>query len=352
VTAAATSAPDWLVVGGLVFMAVYLLALIVFDRCLSTRPSRDLLLRFAQSLRRGAGHRGHVDPATAAQLERDIDRLVSWVPRGRVISVTRVLSSWRFAHELERRTWVFATGDEVRRRLDTAQQELAALADATGDDIVAAAMSNEIRRLLHGEPADPKRSLVVTLGRWQLSWRGRPAPGADTENALRACLQQALRLLQDRRDTRFESLADLQTKSVWLAVLGIALILIASVTAGREAFFVFGALGAFVSRLGRLLRRKPSEYDYGASSGALYLSPVAGAIAGWLGVLLVSALADSNVNVLGSAFSGIWDNPGLLAFAVATVSGFSERVLNRVLQEAGETISATGGGSSAGGKTG
>jgi hypothetical protein len=71
-----------------------------------------------------------------------------------------------------------------------------------------------------------------------------------------------------------------------------------------------------------------------------------------LGVLLVSALADSNVNVLGSAFSGIWDNPGLLAFAVATVSGFSERVLNRVLQEAGETISATGGGSSAGGKTG
>ena len=87
------------------------------------------------------------------------------------------------------------------------------------------------------------------------------------------------------------------------------------------------------------------------SSGALYLSPIAGAIAGWLGVLLVSALADSSVNVLGSAFSGIWNSPGLLAFGVATVSGFSERVLNRVLQEAVPAITAAGGGSASGDRT-
>ena len=46
---------------------------------------------------------------------------------------------------------------------------------------------------------------------------------------------------------------------------------------------------------------------------------------------------------LGSAFSGIWNSPGLLAFGVATVSGFSERVLNRVLQEAVPAITASGG---------
>ncbi len=346
-TASATSAPDWLVVSGAIAMGVYFVALVVFDRCLSTRPSRDLLLRFAESLRHGAGHQGNLDPAATAQLDHDIGTLVDGVPRGHIISVTQVLSSWRFAHELERRAWAFATHDEIRARLESAQQELAALSD----DTVAAAMSDEIHLLLHGQPPDPTPSLVVTIGRWQLSWRGRPAPGADTENAQRAFLQRALLLLGDRRDTRFESLADLQSKSVWLAVLGLMLIVISSVVAGRESFFVFGALGAFVSRLGRLLRRKPSEYDYGVSSGALYLSPIAGAIAGWLGVLLVSALADSSVNVLGSAFSGIWNSPGLLAFGVATVSGFSERVLNRVLQEAVPAITAAGGGSASGDRT-
>jgi hypothetical protein len=127
-----------------------------------------------------------------------------------------------------------------------------------------------------------------------------------------------------------------------LAAFGLALIVLASLTAHRQSLFVFGAIGAFVSRLGRVQSGVPKEDDYGVSSGSLYLSLPAGAIAGWVGVLAVNALALPGIHVLSGSFRGIWDNPTHILPAVLAVAfGFSERLLNRVLDQTATTVSGS-----------
>src|SRR5690242_15722073 len=82
----------------------------------------------------------------------------------------------------------------------------------------------------------------------------------------------------------------------------------------------------------RSLDRKDVPTDYGASWTYLFLSPVAGALGAWAGILVSEIL--QSAQVLGSTFSATWENPmDPKTLGIALVFGFSERLLDGVLDK-------------------
>jgi hypothetical protein len=90
--------------------------------------------------------------------------------------------------------------------------------------------------------------------------------------------------------------------------------------------------------MSRSLDRKDVPTDYGASWTYLFLSPVAGALGAWAGILLSEILQQANV--LGLTFKATWQNPmDPKTLGIALVFGFSERLLDGVLDKlVGKTL--------------
>lgn len=302
---------------GAAIVLLYAIALVVYDRYLSTRPSRTFLQGYMESLRNSAGLPRPPNPGPDidrrdAEINRRVQEALTrmgakppwWTP----VQTSVVLSLWREAHRIERLAWRNADPAEAWEKLRSVRSDLARM-DAEAQDVAT--------------------RIAETIGRLSTT-----SPNIDPG----PLLQQALTILHDRRDLTFESLADLQMKSAWLALLGLALIVLASAGLHREVFFILGALGGFLSRLGRLLRRRPRFTDYGASSSQLLLAPVAGALAGWVGVLLVDGLAQVQA-VDSETFRTVWERPlNVLPSALAFLFGFSERFLDRAVSTFEEAV--------------
>src|SRR6202035_66490 len=147
---------------------------------------------------------------------------------------------------------------------------------------------------------------------------------------LRAVLTQALSAHYDREYNSYADLVSWQNKTSWLVGCGLLLIVVlTSAFPNQSIFFLVGATGGLLSRLSRSLNRKAAPTDYGASWTTLFLSPVAGALGAWVGIL-IAALA-VNLKILNEALGGDWNKahePATLAVALAF--GFSERLLDSV----------------------
>lgn len=161
-----------------------------------------------------------------------------------------------------------------------------------------------------------------------------------SEPARRQLLIEASAYLFDEGDTGFAALTSWQNKSFWLTLVGIALISAICFTEGHASLFLAGAVGGFLSRLTRELKRADVATDYGASWSTLFLSPVAGAISGWFGVALVMLMTDPTVGVLGGPLKVInWDSANVAAtLAAAFVLGFSERLFDRIVAQLDSAI--------------
>ena len=150
------------------------------------------------------------------------------------------------------------------------------------------------------------------------------------EETLRALLVEALTYVNDEDDSSFAQLTGWQTKAVWLAAVGCGLIVVLALVVGNPVLFFAGASGGYLSRLARQLKRADVPTDYGASWTTLFLCPVAGALSGWFGILLIVVLADSRFQVLGTAFQGVkWHSSfAPLTLGLAFALGFSERIFD------------------------
>lgn len=168
-------------------------------------------------------------------------------------------------------------------------------------------------------------SPVVPLARW------------------RALLSEALGIIYQERDMSFSTLMSWHNKASWMTNCGLLLILALSAALGNEVLFLLGAAGGLLSRLSRSLYRQDVPTDYGASWTTLFLSPVAGALGGWTGVLLVALL--EKLGVLGPLLDSIrWDSPyNALAYGVAFLFGFSERAFNTVLSQLEDKVISMSG---------
>jgi len=151
--------------------------------------------------------------------------------------------------------------------------------------------------------------------------------------ALQAMLVEAL-TYQNYEDVNiFAQLVGWQTKAAWLAGVGCTLIVVLSFAVGNPVLFICGAAGGYLSRLARTLKRTDVPSDYGASWTTLFLCPVVGALSGWFGILLIVVLADSKLNVLGTAFQSVkWCCAmAPIPLGLAFVLGFSERLFDGII---------------------
>lgn len=160
---------------------------------------------------------------------------------------------------------------------------------------------------------------------------------------LRALLAQALAASYDRDYNTYADLVSWQNKTSWLVGCGLLLIVVLTCAFPDHAiFFLVGATGGLLSRLSRSLHRKAAPTDYGASWTTLFLSPVAGALGAWVGIL-VAALA-VKLNILNTGLGVSWADayePATLAVALAF--GFSERLLDSVFDKLDEKAVAQTG---------
>jgi hypothetical protein len=219
------------------------------------------------------------------------------------------ITGWGYVHEAAVQMVPLLEDDAVWVKLKTAEQELRTAADAES-----VALADEIKTELAAPPAARKSR------RQQL-------------------LSQALTRNYEHEDTSFANLVTWQNKTAWLVTIGLLFIVaLAGLLSKYSIFFLIGGLGGLVSRLSRSLDRKDVPTDYGASWTTLFLSPVAGALGAWAGLLLTELATKSNV--LGSVFSNRWDDPySQISLGIALLFGFSERLLDGILDKLAEQTS-------------
>lgn len=221
------------------------------------------------------------------------------------------LASWSLIHKADLELLASSDLEKINARLASVQQRLAEI-DKSG----AKSLVERIAAELKCEPAKINKE------------------------ARRHLLIEATSYLFDFTDTEFASLTSWQNKAFWLTLVGVLLILGVGASEGHPALFLAGAVGGFLSRLTRELKRADVPTDYGASWSSLFLSPVAGAIAGWFGVALIMLLNDPTVGVLAGPLKIInWDAHNTAAtLAAAFVLGFSERLFDRIVSQLEEAI--------------
>ncbi len=101
------------------------------------------------------------------------------------------------------------------------------------------------------------------------------------------------------------------------------------------AFTLVGAIGGLLSKLRGAVNRANVPFDYGVSWTTLFLAPLVGALTGWAGVLLATALVE--VSVFSKEFFDIdWMNASAEpeALALAVVFGFSAALFEAVVDKA------------------
>lgn len=173
---------------------------------------------------------------------------------------------------------------------------------------------------------------------WTVALRTTFEPAQDAQ--ARATLNEFLVELFDARDVKFANLATAQTRVVWIASVGLVLILLLT-QHEYDAVFAAGAAGAVVSRMRSALQQRDVASDYGLSWSSLALTPVAGALSAWVGLFFIATLQDFDIlstKQLHLVTADDIRNPGASLVGLAILFGFAERLLNRISDELQDSV--------------
>lgn len=207
------------------------------------------------------------------------------------------LAAWKVVHAAEQQMIELLPEARVRASMATALAEL---------------------KQLKGERADAlAKRLEQTL-----------APAANVPLPdLRALFAEALGLIAADRDGGYDTLFTWHNKIAWLIGCSLLFILAIGITFDNAVLMLVGAVGGLLSRLMQNLKAAESSDDFGATWGALFLSPLTGALAAWGGILLMILAA--KLQILGAILKFDWCNPyEPMTLAVALLLGFTERLFD------------------------
>jgi hypothetical protein len=228
----------------------------------------------------------------------------------------RELAGWIRLHEVERQMIAFLVPEQrVVERAVYAETELRQL-NKLPATTVADRMRQTIQEVVASGNNEPSHSSCHAL------------------DHLKQQLAEGLAIIYDERDTKFAGLMEWHNKAMFLAYLSLISIAVLGLAFGHEELFLVGAVGGLMSRMTRSLFREDVPSDYGASWTTLFLSPLMGAIAAWVGITLLIWLREMNV-LDEDLFDKIdWDMPmNAIMVATAFALGFSERLFTSLLSK-------------------
>lgn len=290
-----------------VMAGLYLVGMLLVRRWVIALNNRTHLMAEINGARASLGTVAPMPGAGAAQHEEIRKLLDAAQTSGQTRSLVwgRLLAGWRLLHK----------ASVLLAETSTKEQSVARMASLEAE--------------LRDWPQSPDAIAAADRIKKEL-----PSLPNVTQPALIASVKDALRVLYEARDGYYEGLAEWDSKTVWLTIIGLALIvaLVAYDQGLHASLLLFGAAGGFMSRLSRALHTQSATSDYGAYWTTLFLSPVAGALAGWLGCLLAVIAKDQKV--LGEAFKQVaWDTatPTTVMLGLAIVLGFSERLFDTIV---------------------
>jgi hypothetical protein len=147
--------------------------------------------------------------------------------------------------------------------------------------------------------------------------------------------------LYESRQVRNARLSSLQQKASW-GVLITLWVLVALVAGGDGRVLLAGAIGGLLSRMTRFTGIRWLTTDFGLGWAQLYLAPPVGALAAWGGIhtlLLVQRTGTIDLHrVLSDAQAQGTGTHAASVLGLAIALGFSERLFDRLLRRAADTI--------------
>lgn len=301
--------------GTLVACVLYLLVVIISGRGLIAIPQYRMLQARAEELRGlvRTMPESSSDPGTRARFRDRIDRAerAGRVKFGLVLAapLPGLLRATATMNTIEKQMLVQLDDVELR----SAARQIAASMPATKQ---AKAQAAAVLATLQQSNRDVIRDECLATLVWLHRWHDAP---------------QAAEAVRVR-------------VSMWLTVVGLAATYAISLTypALNEALIV-GALGGMLGSLSALILRQE------LSLGLIVLSPVAGALNSIGGLLVVSFLAEEEIQLLGGVFRDAWSQPTTLtALAVALLLGFSGGLFSRIALAGTAPLLATTNGTSNG----
>jgi len=114
---------------------------------------------------------------------------------------------------------------------------------------------------------------------------------AEMKERKRFLLKEATKTYEDFRDAYFETLSDLNNKTMWLILTSFIFIVLIILFEKFPLLVVAGGIGGLLSKLRKIIGQPSESNDYGLSWGPIFLSPLVGSITGWAGVYIVLFLA-------------------------------------------------------------
>jgi hypothetical protein len=262
------------IVGTLIFVALYLLTIIVMrwhniafvDKQLLR--SEILLTQISLTLEAAPDSPGEKKLEDAlGELKTDLqerpaDRwknILFW-NRGSEIAL------WARLREIQKQAinlWPKDSIERVRARLQLVGQQLKRSSDPT-----ALALAEQIETVLREESVEKQARCQELLG-------------------------EGVAFISADREKSYTDLMIWQNKASWLIFLGCALIIMCTLAREWPILFLAGAAGGFLSRLARAVKGTATPTDYGASWTTFFLSPVLGALMGGLALFSWSRLTIS-----------------------------------------------------------
>jgi hypothetical protein len=222
-----------------------------------------------------------------------------------LITLAKVRAGWRYVHAAERLRLTNDKNTSAQHAHALIVAQLLKRSKAPSAKFLSESINDELRT--DKEVAASPEKLSILLG-------------------------EGLRLWYEHEDLELEKAAERQRRAMWLTCVGLFVVLILGLK-GNRLTLLLGSVGGFLAPLTLVWQKNDkAETEYATSWGVLLLSPVAGALAAYGGLLLLSFLSDENISVLGEVFrDNSWSNPnGAVALTLALLFGFSGRLFSKL----------------------
>ena len=146
-------------------------------------------------------------------------------------------------------------------------------------------------------------------------------------------LSDALLAIYTVKDDHFSAISGIYNKVIWLIFWSLFLIGVLTLAFHTGHIFLVGACGGILSRLSRVLEGKKAASDFRVWWTSIFLSPVAGALGAWAGILLLKLGAATRLVGWPTDHLDWTDACDFWLLAIALVLGYSERLFGNLISK-------------------